>query len=74
MRYRSNTKPRDMIAKFAGKCACCGAAIAAGEWITYYPARRWIGHVGGLEGNSERCTAELRKQLDPGFVDGRERS
>jgi hypothetical protein len=67
MRYRSNT--RTIRAKFAGKCACCGAAIAAGEMVDYYPSRREIAHVGGLDGNSSRCTAEIRKQRDPGFVD-----
>jgi hypothetical protein len=70
MRYRSNTKPRDMTAKFPGKCACCGAPIAAGEWITYYPKERWIGHVGGLEGTSARCTVEIRKSRQDAAICG----
>jgi hypothetical protein len=28
-----------------------------------------IAHVGGLDGNSARCTAEIRKRPDPGYVD-----
>lgn len=69
MRYRKNNSPRTIIAKFAGKCACCGAAIAAGETVSYYPTMRAIAHVGGLEGNSARCTAEIRRTNDSGFVD-----
>jgi hypothetical protein len=68
MRYRSNS-PRTITVKFAGKCACCGAPIAAGEIADYYPTRREIAHRGGLDGNSARCTAEIRKRRDPGFVD-----
>lgn len=34
----------------------------------YYPSRREIAHVGGLDGNSARCTFEIRKQRE-GFVD-----
>jgi len=71
MRYRKqNNEPRNMIARYAGQCACCGAEIKAGEYVTYYPpgtmkgqAKGAIGHVGGLEGNGQRCYAELRKQL-----------
>jgi hypothetical protein len=67
---RQNNSPRIMTARFAGKCACCGADIKAGETITWYPSRKQIAHVGGLDGNSARCTAEIRKRMyDPGFVD-----
>lgn len=72
MRYRnrSSNTPRTMVAKYAGVCRCCGAPIAAGEMVDYYPAMRAIGHIGALDGNSPRCTAELRKRnADPGFVD-----
>lgn len=80
MKYRnyrgSKPQPRTMVVKYAGTCACCGAPIAAGETATYYPAgtiaSRTVGaiaHVGGLEGNSARCTAEIGKRNDPGFVD-----
>jgi hypothetical protein len=67
-RFQHNQSPRTIVVRFAGKCACCGAPIAAGETATYYPSRKQIGHVGGLEGNSPRCTAEIRKGLDRGFV------
>jgi hypothetical protein len=70
MRYRNrtNTEPRNMYAKFAGKCACCGADIKAGEYITYYPSRREIAHSGGLDGNSARCAANIAAKMypDPG--------
>lgn len=67
---RYSNLPRTITVKFAGQCACCAAPITAGEIATYYPAFRSIAHVGGLEGNSPRCTAEIRKRnADPGYVD-----
>jgi hypothetical protein len=69
MQYRKNNSSRTIRVKYPGKCACCGALIKAGEIADYYPSRRDIAHVGGLDGNSPRCTAELTKQQDPGFVD-----
>jgi hypothetical protein len=61
-------EPRNMIAKFAGKCPCCGADIKAGECVTYYPSRGEIAHVGGLDGNSARCAANIAAKMypDPG--------
>lgn len=77
MRYnRRYSKPtvRTITVKFAGKCACCGALIAAGQAADYYPAGTIAGvnegriaHIGGLDGNSPRCTSEIRKHNDPGF-------
>lgn len=74
MRYnRSSSKPtmRTIIVKFAGECACCGGAIKAGEMADYYPvgtiASRSTGaiaHMGGLQGNSPRCTGVLRRKLE----------
>ena len=79
MRYRNYRKPavRTIAVKYAGPCACCGAQIKAGEMADYYPVgtiasrnTAAIAHVGGLDGNSPRCTGELRKRnTDPGFVD-----
>lgn len=67
-RYRNTTSsPRTIVAKFAGQCRCCGAPIAAGTMVDYYPAFRAIAHVGGLDGNSPHCTAEIRKRNDGGF-------
>jgi hypothetical protein len=70
MRYRNraNTESRNMYAKYAGKCTCCGADIKAGEYVTYYPSRRAIAHVGGLDGNSATCCANIRAEMypDPG--------
>ncbi len=60
---------RTIRVKFAGNCACCGARIAAGEMADYYPTMRKIAHIGGLDGNSARCTAEIRNKRDAGFVD-----
>lgn len=66
----SRNSPRTITVKFAGKCACCGATIPAGAIASYYPARREIAHLGGLEGNSARCTAEIKQRNEsPGFVD-----
>jgi len=71
-RFHRTARPQARIitAKYAGQCACCGAAIAAGETVTYYPPGTIanvsvgkIAHVGGLDGNSVRCTVELRKQF-----------
>jgi hypothetical protein len=59
MYRKRSSEPRQMYAKFAGKCACCGAPIKAGEFITYYPSRREIAHVGGLDGNSATCAANI---------------
>lgn len=79
MRYRNYSKPspRTIAVKYAGPCACCGATINAGELADYYPvgtiASRTtpaIAHIGGLDGNSARCTANLRQAVelvrDPG--------
>jgi hypothetical protein len=49
-------------AKFSGKCACCGGTIKAGEIVDYYPAKRQIAHMGGLDGNSPYCTANIRNK------------
>jgi hypothetical protein len=61
---------RSIVVKYAAPCACCGATIKAGEMATYYPpgtiASRTVGaiaHLGGLDGNSARCTAVLREQM-----------
>jgi hypothetical protein len=54
-----------MYAKFAGKCACCGADIKAGEYITWYPSRHEIAHVGGLDGNSSRCASNIAASMYP---------
>jgi hypothetical protein len=79
MRYRHNRKPtvRTIVVKYEGSCACCGATIKAGEMADYYPigtiASRTtaaIAHVGGLDGNSARCVANIQsKRQDAGFVD-----
>jgi hypothetical protein len=74
-RYRKPTV-RTIVVKYEGQCACCGASIKAGETADFYPigtiasmTTAAIAHVGGLDGNSARCTAEIRKRQDPGFVD-----
>lgn len=70
----SNRKPRDIVVKYPGKCGCCGAEIKAGEVATYYPPGTCgnkegrIGHVGGLEGASARCTEEIRKRDFPEYA------
>ena len=69
MRYRRDNSPRIIVVKFAGKCACCGATINAGETADYYPSKRQIAHRGGLEGNSPKCTAEIRNRHDRDFAD-----
>ena len=75
--YRA-AKPtvRTIVAKFAGTCACCGAAIKAGEIVEYYPVGTIAGrttpavaHPGGLDGTSSRCTVEIRKGLDKAVND-----
>jgi hypothetical protein len=70
--YRRNyrtSKPvvRNIAVKFAAPCACCGVTIKAGELATYYPVGTIasvtvakICHIGGLEGNSHHCAANLR--------------
>jgi hypothetical protein len=67
MAYRSSV--RTITVKFAGNCACCGATIKAGELADYHPRMRKIAHMGGLDGNSSRCTFEIRQQCDVGFID-----
>jgi hypothetical protein len=72
-RYRSYLKPtpRNMAVKFAGSCACCGATIKAGELATYYPAGTIAGisagriaHIGGLDGNSAKCSGIIKAAYD----------
>ena len=79
-KYRTNRRPepRGLIVKYAAPCICCGETIKAGEYATYYPvgtiasqAEGKIGHVGGLEGNSAKCAANIAQQRndycpDPG--------
>lgn len=66
--------PRVITVRYDGMCACCGAVIRAGEVATYYPVGTLgsrtegaIAHVGGPEGNSARCTMELRKSEFPEY-------
>ncbi len=68
---RARPTPRTLVVKYAGACACCGATIAVGETATYYPAgsiagrtQAAIAHLGGLDGNSARCTGEIRKTYE----------
>jgi hypothetical protein len=72
---RARPEARTITVKYAGTCACCGAPIAAGQMATYYPPGLLgagkagaIAHVGGLDGNSARCTAEVRKRLFPEYA------
>jgi hypothetical protein len=67
--YRAKPKPRAITVKYQGQCVCCGALIKAGELATYYPVGTIygvdvgkIGHLGGLDGNSAVCTANLRRE------------
>jgi hypothetical protein len=72
---RANPRPVSMTIKRDGVCACCGAPIKAGEWATYYPpgtiagvTEGKIAHCGGLDGTSQRCTVEIRKQYEAAAV------
>ena len=63
-------EPRNISVKYAAKCLCCGGMIQAGDVATYYPpgtiagrTTYGIAHIGGLDGNSARCTAVLREQM-----------
>jgi hypothetical protein len=80
MRYRNQrySRPtvRTITVKYAGPCTCCGATINAGELADYYPvgtiASRTtpaIAHMGGLDGNSSRCSGEIKRRNESGFVD-----
>jgi hypothetical protein len=73
--YRRHSKPtpRNIAAKYEGKCACCGGVIKIGQVCTYYPAGTIAGvdmgriaHVGGLDGNSEVCFNVLKAKLAAG--------
>jgi hypothetical protein len=66
---RSHSKPtvRNITAKFASQCVCCGGPIKAGDWVSYYPlgtiagiSEGKVAHVGGLEGNSAKCAGIIR--------------
>jgi hypothetical protein len=68
--------PRVITAKFASSCTCCGAAIKTGDMVEYFPVGTIAGrgtaavaHIGGLDGTSARCTAELRKSFEARAVD-----
>ena len=78
MRYRNRKPtPRTIIVKYAGPCACCGATIQPGMMAEYYPVGALgshrttaaIAHVGGLDGTSGTCSAEIAKRRDPDFID-----
>ena len=73
MRYRrsANQSERTFTLKYGAKCHCCGGYLPAGETATWYPKLHAFAHFGGLEGNSPRCTSEIRSRLnrDPGYVD-----
>jgi len=67
---------RTITAKFASSCACCGAAIKAGDMVEYFPVGTIAGrdtaavaHIGGLDGTSARCSAEIRKTFEERAVD-----
>ena len=76
MAYRRNfrqSKPtvRNITVKFAGTCACCGGVIKAGEMASFYPVgtiagvhESRIAHIGGLDGNSVKCSGILKGQVD----------
>jgi hypothetical protein len=66
---KSDNSPRPLIVKFDGKCRCCGAIIRKGEMATYYPDKRAIAHIGGLEGTSGTCTANIRERMEAGYAD-----
>ena len=75
-RYHRKPEPRAMAVKYAGTCHCCGGAIKTGELATYYPpgtianqTKGVIAHIGGLDGNSARCAANIKSARDPGYVD-----
>jgi hypothetical protein len=70
-RYAARPKPRGIVVKFAGPCACCGAIIKPGESAMFYPVGTIAGvhvariaHIGGLDGNSATCSAALRQSLE----------
>jgi len=48
--------PREMNAKFPGKCGRCSAAIALGDRIMYYPATRSV--------HCWPCSQSTREALD----------
>lgn len=73
---RAKPQVRTIVVKYAGKCACCGGEIKAGEMAEYFPVgtiagrnEAAIGHTGGLDGNGVRCYVELRKQYAADPVD-----
>ncbi len=74
MRYRRtnyaarSTAPRTITVKFKGQCHCCGATIYAGEIADYYPALKAIAHMGGLEGTSGRCSANIKTSMTADYV------
>lgn len=55
---------RTIIAKYRGKCNCCGGLIAAGTMCDYDPKRKVIAHYKGWEGNSPACCAQVRRDRD----------
>lgn len=76
-RFHRPARPqmRVIVVKRDGKCACCGALITAGETAEYYPpgtiasvTEGKIAHIGGLDGTSARCTAEIRKAQFPEYA------
>ena len=79
--YRRPSKPtvRNITVKYAGECICCGSPIKAGEIATFYPAgtiasihEGKIGHIGGLDGTSQKCFANLKAKslvIDAGLND-----
>jgi hypothetical protein len=81
MAYRKfyrQSKPtmRNIEVKFAGTCACCGGAIKAGELASFYPVgtiagvkESKIAHIGGLDGNSAKCSGVIAGKIDQSLND-----
>jgi hypothetical protein len=73
-RYPAKPQPRDIVVKYVGHCAGCGAVIEVGETATYeprgylnstqarlrHPAYSWDDG----ERVSARCHSELRRALE----------
>jgi len=62
---------RTITVKYDGKCACCGAPIAAGQTADYDPQRRELRHTPNAWDEGERvsltCFHNLKNRpIDPG--------
>lgn len=58
---------RQLIAKYAGTCSCCGGPITRGEMVDYEKraGKTYIAHARSHGDINPRCAGNIARQLNP---------